>query len=275
VSRTAVSQLWIYPVKGCQGIAVPEARLERAGLVGDREWMVVDPDGRFLSQRTHPRLALVAPRLENGRVVLSAPGLADLTVSPEAVEPRPPVTVWRDTVAAVSAGIGARTWFSQWLGVPCDLVRKAPGVHRPIDPRFAEPDDEVSFADGFPVLLISQGSLDELNRRLEEPLPMNRFRPNLVVSGCTPFAEDGWSAVEIGEVRLRVAKPCARCIVTTVDQTTGVRGREPLVTLASFRSHGGKLLFGQNLVPQRLGRLRVGAPVSVHTGNQMEPLSQN
>ncbi len=275
MSEVVISQLWIYPVKGCRGSSLAHARLGWAGLVGDREWMIVDADGRFLSQRTHPRLALVAPRLEDDRLVLTAPGLADLEVSPDALGPRPPVTVWRDTVAAVSAGIRARTWLAEWLDVPCDLVRMAQGVHRPVDPRYADPDDEVSFADGFPVLLISQGSLDELNRRLEEPLPMNRFRPNLVVSGCPPFAEDGWSALEIGEVRLRIAKPCARCIVTTVDQTTGVRGREPLVTLARFRSRDGKLLFGQNLVPERTGDLRVGDPVRVETEYPQKKPSQN
>ena len=272
---TILSELWIYPVKGCRGSSLAHARLGWAGLVGDREWMIVDADGRFLSQRTHPRLALVAPRLEDGRLVLTAPGLADLEVSPDALEPRPPVTVWRDTVAAVSAGIRARTWLAEWLGVPCDLVRMAQGVHRPVDPRYADSDDEVSFADGFPVLLISQGSLGELNRRLEEPLPMDRFRPNLVVSGCPPFAEDGWSALEIGEVRLRVAKPCARCIVTTVDQTTGVRGREPLVTLARFRSRDGKLLFGQNLVPLRPGAVRLGETVRTRANSKSEPPSQN
>jgi uncharacterized protein YcbX len=272
---TILSELWIYPVKGCRGSSLVHARLGWTGLAGDREFMVVDADGRFLSQRTHPRLALVAPRLEDDRLVLTAPGLADLEVSPDALEPRTPVTVWRDTVEAVSAGARARTWLEAWLGVPCDLVRMAPGACRPVDPRYADPDDEVSFADGFPVLLISQGSLDELNRRLEEPLQMDRFRPNLVVDGCPPFAEDEWSAIEAGDVRLRVAKPCARCIVTTIDQTTGVRGREPLVTLARFRSRDDKLLFGQNLVTERTGGLRVGEPVRVETECPQRESSQN
>ncbi len=266
MSGVAISDLWIYPVKGCRGLPLPEVRLERAGLAGDREWMIVGSDGAFLSQRTHPRLALVAPRLEDGHLKLTAPGLADLALSPDTLETRPPVTVWRDTVGAVSAGPRAQRWFEAWLGLPCDLVRMAPDARRPVDPRYGGPQDEVSFADGYPLLVISKGSLDELNRRLDKPVPMDRFRPNLVVEGCPPFAEDNWSALEIGEVRLRVAKPCARCVVTTVDQATGVRGREPLATLAGFRSSDGKVLFGQNLIPDHTGHLRVGQRVRVHTG---------
>ncbi len=224
--------------------------------------MIVDGDGRFVSQRTHPRLALVTPRAQDSGLVLAAPGMADLVVDPSQLEPRPPVTVWNDTLEALSAGAPARSWLEAWLGLPCDLVRMAPDARRPVDPRFAGPDDEVSFADGYPVLLISEGSLDELNRRLERPVPMDRFRPNLVVTGCPPFAEDVWATVEVGEVRLRVVKPCARCVVTTVDQSTGDRGREPLVTLASFRTREGKVMFGQNLIPETLGTLRVGARVS-------------
>jgi uncharacterized protein YcbX len=264
VSVVGVTELWIYPIKGCRGSRLTNARLERAGLEGDREWMIVGEDDGFLTQRTQPRMALVAPRLEHDRLVLSAPGLPELVISTDALEPRPPVTVWGDSVAAVSAGPRARRWLEAWLGVPCDLVRMAPGAHRPVDPRYAAPDDLVSFADAFPVLLISQGSLDELNRRLAAPVPMDRFRPNLVVDGCPPFAEDDWAAVEIGEARLRVAKPCARCVVTTVDQTTGLRGREPLATLAAFRTRDGKALFGQNLVPEATGRIAVGDPVRVH-----------
>lgn len=265
-----VSELWIYPVKGCRGSSLPEVRLERTGFAGDREWMIVDADGQFVSQRTRPRLALVVPRVEPGRLILAAPGTGEMAVDLSDLEPRPPVTVWGDTVAAVSAGRETRRWLSDWLGAPCDLVRMAPDVRRPVDPRFARPEDEVSFADAFPVLLISRGSLDELNRRLEQPVSMDRFRPNMVVDGCPPFAEDGWSRIAVGETTLRVAKPCARCVVTTVDQSTGERGREPLATLATFRARDGKVLFGQNLVPERLGSLRAGDAVEVraHPGGE-------
>lgn len=254
-------EMWIYPVKGCRGVSIARGRLGSKGLAGDREWMVVDGDGRFVSQRTHPRLALVAPHVADGTLTLAAPDRRDLALDPARLEPRPPVTVWRDTVDAVSAGAEARRWLESWLGMACDLVRMAPGARRPVDPRYAEARDEVSFADAFPVLLISQASLDDLNRRLAEPLRMNRFRPNLVVDGCRAFAEDSWRALEVGAARLRVVKPCARCSVTTVDQETGERGIEPLTTLATYRSRDGKVMFGQNLVPDRLGTLRVGEAV--------------
>ena len=270
-----LSALHVYPVKGCRGLAPAAAVAGERGLEGDRRWMIVDADGCFVSQRTLPRLALVAPAPAPGVLRLHAPGRPALAVplladgSPAAVGSRPQVTVWDDTVAAVDAGDEAARWLSAFLGCPARLVHQPADVRRAVDPRYAAPGDIVGFADGYPWLLAAEASLADLNGRLARPLPMDRFRPNLVVSGSPPWAEDGWRRLRIGEAVFRVAKPCARCAVTPVDQATGEPdGPEPLRTLATFRQVDGKLRFGQNLLAEGAGvwrgvELRVGMPVEI------------
>jgi hypothetical protein len=234
------------------------------GLRYDRRWMVVDERGEFLSQRNHPRLALAVPSLADGMLQVDAPGLPTLRTP---LHPKPSVattvTVWDDTCPATWVGVQAAEWFSDFLGSPCSLVHMADQVIRPANPLFAPPGVRVSFADGFPFLLISEESLVDLNGRLVDPLPMNRFRPNLVVAGGEPYAEDEWGKIQIGDVRLRVVKPCDRCLVTTTDQATGQRGKEPLRTLATYRKVGNDVMFGQNVVHENTGRLRVGDLVSI------------
>jgi uncharacterized protein YcbX len=177
------------------------------------------------------------------------------------------VTIWYDEAEAVDQGAEAADWLSQFLGVEARLVRIAEDYFRPVSSRYAvSSQDQVSFADGYPILLASQESLDELNSRMQSSLPMNRFRPNLVVQGCEPFAEDGWKRIRIGEVELALVKPCARCVVTTHDQITGERtGKDPLATLAKFRNFGRKAMFGMNVIPVSLGEISVGAEVEVLT----------
>jgi hypothetical protein len=170
--------------------------------------------------------------------------------------------VWHDTCTAAGEGPEAAEWFSSALGTPCELVRQRDDEPRRIDPDFVEGGEAVSFADGFPLLLISQASVDELNRRLEEPVPADRFRANIVVDGCAAHSEDGWSSLVIADVGFRVAKPCARCVVITTDQRRGERTAEPLRTLAEYRTVNGEVLFGQNLVQHGPGRVRVGDFVS-------------
>jgi uncharacterized protein len=234
--------------------------------------MLVDSAGRFVSQRSRPRLALVtAETLPGGGVRLVAPGRPALTVPvPEPVA-GVPVTVWRDTVEAFPAGGEAADWFGSFLDGDFHLVHlDDPSRRRPIDPRYALPGETVTLADGFPLLLTTTGSLDALNGLIarggyaaEGPLPMDRFRPNVVVEGTDPWAEDGWRRIRIGEVGFRVAKPCARCLITTTDQLSAERGREPLHTLARYRRRGLGMIFGQNLVPETTGTLSVGDPLSV------------
>jgi uncharacterized protein YcbX len=260
-----VTSLHVYPVKACRGIALRTAVVERRGLRLDRRFLVVDEDGRFLTQRTEPRLALVDVAADLGasrEIVLSAPGALPIRMTLADGEPRR-VTIWRDEVDAVDCGDAAATWMSRWLARPVRVVCMPDDVERAVDPRYAQPGDIVGFADGYPLLIATTSSLGDLNTRLAEPVGMDRFRPNVVVSGSEPWAEDGWRRIRIGEMVLRIAKPCARCTVTTIDQRTAERGVEPLRTLATFRARDNDVLFGQNCIPESPGTISVGDPVAV------------
>ncbi|MFB7269285.1 MOSC domain-containing protein [Streptomyces sp. NPDC056244] len=268
--------LRIHPVKSMAGCTPGRALVEPWGLAGDRRWTLIDGTGKVVTQRQQPRLALARaePGPEpDGGVRLYAPGLEPLTVG--VPEPQRGGTVAVDIfgtrVEAVPAGHEAHTWASSYLGVEVRLVHlDAPASRRPVDPLFARPGETVSFADGFPLLVTTLGSLDALNSLIargdhekEGPLPMDRFRPNLVVAGTEAWAEDRWRRVAVGEVVFRVAKPCGRCVITTTDQRTAERGKEPLHTLGRHRRIDGRLIFGQNLVPECTGTVRVGDPFTV------------
>jgi uncharacterized protein len=257
-----LTALNIYPIKATHGIALAESEVDGFGLRYDRRWMVVDGAGQFLSQRSHARLALVVSSIQGDKLRVDGPGMPTLEVP---LRPSPAVTttvaVWDDVCSASWVGEGAAEWFSEFLGCPCSLVHMGEDAVRPADPIFAPPGSRVSFADGFPFLLISEESLADLNRRLAEPLPMNRFRPNLVVAGGEPYDEDRWTRLEIGGIRFRVVKSCGRCVVTTTDQSTGERGKEPLRTLATYRKRDGEVMFGQNVLHEGPGRLRLGDPI--------------
>jgi uncharacterized protein YcbX len=261
-----LSGLYVYPIKSCGGIAVEELDVDERGLRHDRRWMLVDEANQFISQRELPRMALIGVRIDPDGLVVRAPGMPSLQVPflpPDGNLLR--ARIWDDVVETLPVGGGADRWFERFLGVRCRLVYLPEGSVRPVDPDYGRADDQGGLADGFPFLLISEGSLAELNARLQRPLPIDRFRPNLVVGGCAPFAEDGWRVVRIGPITLRVVKPCARCAITTVDQRTAARGKEPLRTLATFRRSGTKVLFGQNLVHDETGIMRTGDPVEVIT----------
>ncbi len=259
-----LSGITVYPVKAAGGIACSSWEVDEFGLRYDRRWMVVDRLGEFLSQRELPRLALLRTALLPDALCLRAPGLPELRVPLEPPEgPLLPVTVWAGTTEARSVGPAAADWLTRFLGVECRLVYMPDSVVRPVDRRYARSGERTSFTDGFPFLLVSEASLADLNRRLPAPLPMNRFRPNLVVDGCEPFAEDGWRRLQLGPLELSVVKPCARCVVTTTDQETAERGLEPLRTLATYRKRNGKVLFGQNAIHRGTGRLGVGMPIEL------------
>ncbi len=265
--QARVSALYIYPLKGAAGLALQAAELDALGFRHDRRWMVVDAGGEFISQRTHPRLALIRPELDDAALRLRAPGLEPLSLPVQGADGVAlAVRIWRDTVEATSLGDAADRWISGYLGERARIVHLAAGAVRPVDPAYApRATDRVAFTDGYPCLLISGAALDELNRRLDQPVPMERFRPNLVVGGTAPHAEDGWRRIRAGGVIFDVVKPCARCVVTTVDQRTAVAGAEPLRTLATYRKLGGgnKVMFGQNLVHQAPGRVSVGDRIEV------------
>ncbi len=235
------------------------------GLQYDREWMVVSPDGRFLTQREEPRLALVGTALVENHLELTAPGLPKLAVPLQrsAHGPSAEVTVWRDRVLASDEGHAAASWFGGYLRRDVRLVRFDDTRVRPTDPAWSQGLAGTSaFADGYPVLVLSQASLDDLNSRLPSPLPVDRFRPSVLLDGCEPYAEDAIRALEGEQVRLRLVKPCTRCIITTTDQATGVtQGEEPLRTLKTYRWDDALrgVTFGQNAIVERPGLLEVGA----------------
>ncbi|MFJ8692758.1 MOSC domain-containing protein [Streptomyces roseolilacinus] len=273
ISQPALSSLHIHPVKALGGFTTAHAVVEPWGLAGDRRWMIADRDGKAVTQRQHAVLAPAsAEPLPGGGVRVSAPGRAPLTVPvPDPAGGTVVVDVFGTKVDAVPAGPEPDAWFSDHLGADVRLVHMDdPARRRPVDPAYARAGETVSFADGFPLLVTTTASLDALNALVaagdhadEGPLPMARFRPNLVVDGTTAWEEDRWARIAVGEVAFRVAKPCSRCVVTTTDQRTGARGKEPLRTLTRHRRSGGKLLFGLNLVPESTGTLRVGDPVRV------------
>ncbi|WP_392668038.1 MOSC domain-containing protein [Streptomyces sp. LN785] len=262
----------IHPVKSLAACDPDEAVVEPWGLDGDRRWMLVDDTGRAVTQRQQPRMALVsAMPLPGGGIGLSAPGSTPLTVDVPGPGRTVAVTLHRSTIEVVEAAPAAHAWFSDRLGTEVRLVHlDAPQTRRLINPVYARPGETVGFADGYPLLLTSSASLDALNSLIAEgdhpdegPLPMNRFRPNVVVDHLTPWAEDTWDRITIGDVPFRVVKPCDRCVITTTDQGTAERGKEPLRTLARHRRVGSDLLFGQYLIPDATGVVRIGDPVRV------------
>jgi hypothetical protein len=256
--------LYVYPLKGAGGVRVERMPLDGFGPRHDRRWMVVDPDGVFVSQREEAKLALVRTAIEGDVLVLSTRTGSVLRIpAANDIGPRVQVRIWSDTTAAVDTGDDASDWLSETLGRPLRLVYMPDDSVRPVHPSFGRPGDRVGFADAFPFLLLSQAALGALNGKLAVPLPMNRFRPNLVVDGVEPHAEDGWKRISIGDIALDIVKPCARCLVTTTDQATGERGVEPLRTLATYRKVGSHVMFGQNAIHRGQGTLRVGDAVRV------------
>jgi hypothetical protein len=259
-----VSQLAVYPVKGLRGLPVPGARATARGLEHDRRFMVVDPEGHFLSQREFPAMAAVWTDIAGDELRLAAPDREEIAVPLEPAEGEPVLaTVWDSECAAIAPSPGADRWLSEALGRPCRLVYMPDSTRRESNPRHAGAGRLVGFADGYAFLVTSEDSLADLNRRLARPVPMERFRPNIVVRGAAPWAEDRWGEFAVGEAALRMAKPCGRCQVTTVDQSTGEpAGPEPLATLATFRdSPEFGVRFGMNAVSLREGRIRVGDEV--------------
>jgi hypothetical protein len=263
-----ITGLNIYPVKSCRGIALTQARITETGFAHDREWLVVTPENRFLTQRERPLLAQVETALADDQLVLRKPQGEALALPLDLTGPEVEVTIWRSKAAAFDAGEAAATWLTEHLGKPARLVRFDKRHKRTSDSKWTgDVEALVQFADGYPWLLISQGSLDELNRRLEQPLPMNRFRPNIVVDGLPPFGEDSVDEFVAGDVRLKVVKPCDRCVVTTTDQITGERASdEPLKELKQFRFDRNLrgVLFGQNMI------LSSGAGKELKVGQQFE-----
>ncbi|MCO5599163.1 hypothetical protein L7F22_053263 [Adiantum nelumboides] len=295
----SVKSLYIYPIKACRGISVDVAYLSATGFKWDRAWMVVNSKGRMLTQRVEPRLALVEVHLPeealNGQwgsslrsdsaLNLRAPGMELLqvplagAVQSNIVEN---ASVWEWTGSALDEGPDAAEWFTRFLGKACHLVRfDSENARRAVDPAYAA-GFNTSFSDGFPLLVISQSSLDALNEKLPDPLPINRFRPNILVQGCEPFAEDLWETFTISDLKFHGVKLCSRCKVTTIDPETAEAGPEPLKTLQSFRAERDMLLakgkervyFGQNVVCEQSGNLSLTQYLSIRVGDKLKVLNK-
>lgn len=260
-----ITHLNIYPLKSGAGIAVDRFDLDRFGPENDRRWMVVDPEGVLLTQREIVALRQVAATPAPERLTLRAPGQEALDVPRDDQAPRRTVRVWDDQVEAVDAGDPAARWLSDFLGQTVRLTYFPGWATRRTNRDYDPIGSDVGFADGYPILVVGQASLDDLNQRLTTPLPMNRFRPNVVVSGTAPWEEDQWRRFSNGSVPFDAVKPCARCVMTTTDQDTGERALEPLRTLATFRKQGSGVMFGMNVVHRGPGTLRVGDALTIET----------
>jgi uncharacterized protein YcbX len=261
-----VSELYVYPIKSARGISLQTARLDERGFRYDRRWMLVDADGVFISQREAHRMALIDVALADDAVQVNAPDMPPLAIPFDATGPMTRARVWRDTVDTLPVSKQADDWFSTFLQQECRLLHMPNSARRVVDRAYVPNERLVGFADAFPLLIITDGSLALLNERLtargEPTVPMRRFRPNIVIAGAAPHAEDEWKAVQIGDVVVDLVKPCARCVITTVDIESGEASKEPLRTLSTYRKVGSKVLFGQNAVHRGLGEIRIGDTVT-------------
>ncbi len=244
-----VSGLYIYPLKSARGVSLSAVELDWIGPRADRRWMLIGPDARFLSQREHPRIALFSVTLHDCGLLVEAPGATPLELwAPRRTGRRIRATIWDDICDVETVDVAADRWFSDILGTTCRVVHLPDDFERVIDRAYAPDERRVGLADGFPLLLIGQASLAALNDKLAHPVTMDRFRPNVVIAGAAPHAEDCWRDISIGELAFTVVKPCGRCSTVLVDQATGIRGKEPLATLATYRKSDGQVWFGQNAI---------------------------
>lgn len=266
-----MAALFRYPLKSAAGVACNSLELDRFGVRDDRRWMIVDDLGAPVTQREQPTLAKLSAGLTaDGRLKMSwhddsgvARGGGIEVAPPPSGAARIPVTIWGDTVALPLADERSAAWLAERVGSAARLAYMPADVERPVNPRYAEPGHRTALTDGYPLHLIGSGSLDDLNARLDAPVGVERFRPNIFIEETEPFDEDDWIDVRVGECQLEIVKPCPRCTVTTVDPATGVRGKEPLATLAKYRRRDDGVMFGQNALHQGRGTLRVGDAVEV------------
>lgn len=261
-----LSALIIYPLKSAAGISLTQSPLDSTGLRYDRRWMLIDSNNNFLSQRQFPKMALISPSLDQqGQLSLQAPTLTEIKVPliTHSIGTLP-VTIWGAEIEAHHLSLEVDQWLSSFLGVDCRLVTLADETHRQCDLKYAQQGDHTTFTDGFPLLLCTEASLADLNNRLSTQVSMAHFRPNIVISGTQAFEEDLWETITINELNLQVVKPCSRCIITTIDPTSGEKiGAEPLKTLMSYRQKNNKIYFGQNVIPRGSGILTCNSTLTL------------
>ncbi len=266
MNKYILTEINIYPIKSLGGISLQNSEVTDRGLKHDRRWLIINNEEKFITQRTHPQLALIKTKINGNKLIL---GHKTKEISPlvipihhESVE-TVLVSIWQDLVEARVVGKYADEWLSDASGIKCRLVYMHDETQRLVDRAFAADNEIVSFADAYPFMMIGQSSLDDLNSRLKEKLPMNRFRPNFVFSGGDPFSEDKWKKIRIGEVVFNLVKPCSRCVTTTVNQDTAEKKEEPLKTLSTYRRVNNKIYFGQNLLYEGNGTLNVGDEIKI------------
>jgi uncharacterized protein len=256
-----VTELWTYPVKSLGGIRVQSAKILQKGLETDRRWMLIDDQNIFMTQRVHHRMALFRTAW-HGNILSVAHSAESISIPPHSSGEEITAQIWDDIVSVREVDPKISKWFTEQLSMPCRLVAFPEANYRGVDPRYNAGDDQVSLADAYPVLIIGQSSLDDLNSRMHKALPMNRFRPNIVFAGGDAFEEDSWKQFKVGNNRFAAVKPCSRCVLPTVDQETGIMGKEPLATLSTYRKRETKVYFGMNLVPLDHGEIRVNDEIT-------------
>lgn len=262
-----IKSIHIYPIKSLGGISVQQSKVTHRGLAHDRRWMLVDAENRFVSQREYAQLALLQPEITSDQMIVTDRNGRQQALYFDLKEPptRPEeVIIWDDTVLAKPVSTAADEWFSQYMEMPVRLMYMHKDSVRAADPRYAITEsDKVSFADGYPILIISEASMGLLNSKLTESLSIDRFRANLIFEGSTAHEEDTWREIQMAQQTLYGVKPCARCIMTNIDPKTAKAGKEPLKTLATYRKVGQKILFGENFIPKEEGVLRIGDEIKV------------
>ncbi|MHA4896336.1 MOSC domain-containing protein [Pedobacter sp. PWIIR3] len=256
-----LSEIHIYPIKSLGGISLTEAHIEDRGLQYDRRWMLIDENNTFITQRKHFSLALLKVEIADSILTITHKNNSSQTISfsvDEITGPPTNVHIWDDTASGTEVNSEVSEWFSNFLQINVRLIKMTGEEKRLVDPRYASNHEIVSFADGYPHLIVGQSSLDSLNEKLEVPILMDRFRPNFVFKGGSPHIEDSFKDFTIGNIPFSAVKPCARCVLTTINQQTGAKGPEPLKTLAGYRTFNKKVLFGQNLIHRELGTVHIG-----------------
>lgn len=260
-----ISELYIYPIKSLRGIALSHVEVTDRGFRYDRRWMLVDEHNNFLTQRQHPQMSLIKVRIRPDGLLVTHPikGNMNIPFMQDHRMSREKVSVWSDICQGIVVGPAFDKWFSEALGVTCKLVYMPENTYRQVDRRYASRGYFTSFADGYPFLMIGQASLDDLNSRLVEPLPMNRFRPNIVFKGGNPYEEDLMKHIQVAGIDFYGVKLCSRCVLTTINQQTARKGKEPLKTLSTYRMKDKKIMFGQNLIHRGTGVIQVGNVLTV------------
>lgn len=268
-----LSAIHIYPIKSLAGIAMTQWPVVETGFYLDRHWMLVDDKGNFLSQRRLPKMAQIKTGLYPDQLRLSAPGMEDISFAIDQRTSRQLTTkVWADELLADRVSEPVDQWFSEFLQQPCHLVIFPEQQNRAVDPKYATPQDRVGFADAYPFLLIGTASLHDLNQRLQDPVGMDRFRPNLVIETDLPFIEDQWRKIQLGDISMRLPKACSRCTIPNVDQTIGIYSKgDPIKTLAGYRTFNKQVYFGQNLLHDQQGELKIGMRLTILETGQPQP----